>query len=524
MVRLRDHYDWIVIGSHPAALLSAVLMASLNLSVLVVFGERKLILQVSSDGRYFDPEPNILTGIHDGWQKEGLLLKYFRKLEIPVIKEEWSLNYTPQVVTPQTRLAFRHGEALQKEFEREFGHPLTQKLGLLKAIHLSTEGYSELWLKFIQQLSQSKSFHFKSFQDQLAKKVGSDQKIVSAWSSQHIKVSDLALALGRTDIREIFEGLSYSVTGQVQHDPTLIEILNNLNLLYLTGKYQGGLTRLRDLLLKTAKKHGAHVLENINLKRVFVENGRFSGIQIQSSGPIIQGEMGILGMSLDRLYPLIVRTGSKSFHSSSWAKRVTDIQGWRMTIALRVHEEAIPPAMLPRVIWQEKNAPVLEIEVVHPKDYGLSYDNAHRVIYLRTVLPYQKEALSPSYQRLIAGRMLKQVMSLIPFLEFHIVKIFPDFRLGSHFSPNFGFLPALQEGNNEFTQFYGFSDLSDIPDHLRVYGGEGVGFQSGIKGLFIGSDEAYPYLGNWGATIAALEATQKAITDLNGSAPILDFL
>lgn len=523
MVRLRDRYDWIVLGNHPAALLSASLMASLNLSVLLVYDKQQPLLQVSSNGSYFDPEPNILVGINNGSKKEGFLLKHLRKLGVSFSEENWNLNYTPQIVTPETRLAFTRDESLQVEFEREFGASFTQRLGLLRAIHLTAQDYPRLWSKLLQQFSVGKYFHLKNLHDHLAKKISSDQKIVSAWSSQHIKVADLAITLGRSDIREIFEGLNYSITGQIQYNPNLIEILNNINLMYLAGQYRGGLTQFRELLLKIAKKQGVHVLENSHLRRVFVENGQFSGIQIQNSGPIIQGKMGILGMSLDRIYPIIVHTGSKSFHSSSWAKRVTDVQGWRMTIALTVHEEAIPPAMLSRVIWQEQNAPVLEIEVVHPKDYGF-YDHAHRVIYLRTLLPYQKESLNSSYQRLMAGRMLKQVMSLIPFLEFHIVKIFPDFRLGTSLSPNFGFLPALQEDNTEFTQFYGFNDLSDIPDHLRVYGGEGIGFQSGIQGLFIGSDEAYPYLGNWGASVAALEATQKATTELNCSMPVLDLL
>ena len=60
---LADQYDWIVLGDHPGALLSANLAAKLGLSVLVLTkcSAQKVIF--SKAGQCLDPEPNFITGM-----------------------------------------------------------------------------------------------------------------------------------------------------------------------------------------------------------------------------------------------------------------------------------------------------------------------------------------------------------------------------------------------------------------------------------------------------------------------------
>ena len=68
-MKLREQSDWLVLGDHPGALLSASLAARLGLSVLVLpFGPAARLF-VSASGQHFDPEPNYLTMQRDNLQR-----------------------------------------------------------------------------------------------------------------------------------------------------------------------------------------------------------------------------------------------------------------------------------------------------------------------------------------------------------------------------------------------------------------------------------------------------------------------
>ena len=65
-MKLRDHYDWVVLGDHPGALLERGLAARLGLSVLMLPVFPGKSLSIAEDGRFVDPEPNYLLGIGPG--------------------------------------------------------------------------------------------------------------------------------------------------------------------------------------------------------------------------------------------------------------------------------------------------------------------------------------------------------------------------------------------------------------------------------------------------------------------------
>jgi hypothetical protein len=87
--------------------------------------------------------------------------------------------------------------------------------------------------------------------------------------------------------------------------------------------------------------------------------------------------------------------------------------------------------------------------------------------------------------------MFRKLMELVPFVEYHLVRIYPDFRTE----------------NQELSEAYGFASVELVPENLKVAAGRGVGSASGIEGLFVATGESYPELGSLGATVAAIEAS-----------------
>ena len=142
----------------------------------------------------------------------------------------------------------------------------------------------------------------------------------------------------------------------------------------------------------------------------------------------------------------------------------------------------------------------MEIEVVDSITYGLN-DPGMKILYLRCLMPFSSESLKPDFQRRVAGRMIRLAIDLMPFLENHVRRVFPDVRFKD--SPD--------------SQIYGFPSLEEVPDNLKVYSGKGLGFLSGLQGLFLTSDESYPELGSLGSTTAALEVATR-VANANGLA------
>jgi hypothetical protein len=505
MVRVKNHYDWVVLGNHPAALLSAVLVARMGLSVLVVSSKTSVGLSVSPSGLYFDSEPNTLVGLKKTELGNGPLLDCLSRLGLLSGSDDPLQAFSPQIVTPSVRFTAVQDERFQAELQRELGPQISQQIELLSAIRSTEAEYFNYWSDFLK----NPKFDLDKFYRLISRKLLSSGSSLSDWASSRLRSSDLGNTLGRSDLAEVFEGLWFGVNGNVNVDPALLEVLICFHLSKMTGSFRGGLTRYREFLMEDAKKYGVHFATETELRRVFIENGKFAGIQIENVNHVIRAESGILGRALSRIYKLITLTGSKKFELK---RSMVTPSGWRFTVALTVHKEAVPPVMQSPVIWQEKGAPVLEIETAHPQDYQLP-DNQHKILYLRTVLPFSVETLNPKYQRLIAGRMVKQVLKIIPFLEFHVVNIYPDFRLGSVLGSLFGKgqEPADETAlsQTDLSKTYDFVSLDEIPDHLLIPSQESIGSESGIEGLYVASDESYPKLGSLGATVAALEAVSE---------------
>jgi hypothetical protein len=330
-----------------------------------------------------------------------------------------------------------------------------------------------------------------------------------------MQVSQFARDLEKPGFSQLSQGLWYSIVGSPKKDLELFNLLHALGVSRSGASFKGGIKKYRELLLDLAKRNGAQVSNKTECKRVFIEKGKFSGVQVSGRGNLVSGSFCILGCSLERALQKVTYTGTRWFTRPK--KPLVPI-GWKFTIAITVRKEAIPKGILPRAVWQEDQAPPVEIEIVEPKAYGVESDE-NRFIYLRTLMPFTGESLNLPYQRMISGRMMKLAMEIMPFLEYHVVRIFPDFRF-----TNQPLLPMKAGGetgagpdSNELQELYGFASLEMIPDNLKTYEGDGLGASSGVNGLLLVSDESYPRLGSIGSTAAALEAVAK-VANANGLA------
>ncbi len=429
-MRLRESYDWVVLGDSPGALLSACIAAKMGQSVLIAPLDSTQWILRSETRDYLDFESNCLFGLGLPNTSEGFLGDLFRWLGIyeSLWQEQLLSVCEPQLLAPHFRMQFKKDEdAFQKELIREFG--------------------------------------VSSFPDQ--------------------------------DEAEIRSALSYWTYTSPYPQESSLSPMQLVKLARSAASFRGGLSAYRNYLKAWAKNSGAHVLDDFYCRKLFIENGKFVGLHLTGHGNMISATAGVLGCSLEEASERVSVSGKNLFHR---LKKPVSPLGWKFTLGLSLHREGIPLGATPMMLWQEQGAPGLEIQSGQASDYGYSSDD-RSLIFLRTCLPFQEETLSRSYQRVIATRMIRQASELLPFLDFQITRVFPDFRKSDEKN-----IEAGADSRDEFEAVYQFHALQRIPRNLRCPQNTGMGYQTGIESLFYASEESYPHWGSLGPVLAGAQA------------------
>jgi len=523
-VKLNESYDCVVFGSNPGALLSAHLAAKMGLSVLVVPFERYLGLTYSRSGHVLDPEPNYLLGLGRYENTEGLLAHCLKFLFYSDVSKgakngdgpwsEWlnrTKDVTPQEVTPSLRFCLSQGKDFWFELMREFGKDRNTKLQLWEVLEQTNVEQLRFWLNYPKDLlsSQADKKFLKQFSQQLFPE---PRKVHSHWAHWRSlkKTFGYRMQYGESlkwpklpELEEVLQGLMYLISSHLVTDLSMPLFLRNFSLSRTGRSVVGGIAGYREFLIQKAKEVGIHIpfLTPIHPDKmqIFIEEGQFVGLHLSTAGHVIRSPLGIVGCSLRGFKDLMTETGR------SWFRRKTSALvpvGWKFTISLKVKKDVIPEKLSSRVVWQEKDAPPLEIEIapsLHHRDATKGSEN--NVIYLRTCLPYHMDTLRSDYQQLAAKRMLRQAEEVLPFLSDHVVEMLP------------GMINGLQSSDGLFQ----FKSLDLIPENLFIYQGQGVGIFSGIQGLYIASRESYPDLGSFGPTVAAVQVLSVYSRNLDKS-------
>ena len=512
-MKLRDQYDWVVLGDHPAALLSAAMAARLGLSVLVLpVGDGVQVL-TAPDGAFLDRESNFVLGLHplnaEG-ASNGLLGQCIAKLGVLKAEEDqfFAEGWNPQVLTPDLRVQVRaEPPGTLEELRRELGadgDSLLRDQGLASAWPLAAGEVPKFWAQWPDRLTlvtpsdpkagkglkaKAVPMSLQEFLPRLSKELRGEGREAQRWFDLNSTVVHCKEAPSGTALYEALRGIWAGLSGKGRSGEIVrAELLHLVSLAGSGGAYRGGMFRLREFLRRQGRKYGVHFPERGEAIRIFAEGNRFVGVQSSYRGQMIAAGSGLLGVSPERLPESFLEGSEKR---SSRYRRQVQVVGWKFSIAVFVDEKAIPPGMTHRMVWQEADSPALELEWADPMDYGIRRPG-QAVIFLRTQLAYEQASLNREFQRLTAARMLRKLVEIVPFSEYRIARIFPDFRDGAE--------PA------EMALVHPYDELEQIPDGLLVYEGEGLGCVSGLDGLYVATDESYPGMGSVGPVVAAMEA------------------
>ncbi len=492
-MKINDHYDWIVLGDHPGALLSACLAAKSGLSVLILpYANSARTIRVSSEF-VFDPEPRFLLGARGS---EGLLLHCLEN--VGALKEDLFEDSELQILTASKRTKVCSDfKSSNQEWTKEWGAKWVQSLGFFEAVEKLWKPYLSYWHTLPKRLSPSHSKKKKdlgpknliALKERLFKQAQAKEKSwINSETSSEQSLSLLFKKNKNDEFLDFILGLYFGVysTEFKNREEFYPYDFFQAFVQHKTGvSFKGGIENFRRGLRVCAQNLGAHAPEKERCEKIETHAGRFQGVLLSESRGKVLGKGAVLGTSLAFLWP------QNLFKKK---KRTPSPYGWRMTLALRVHVDGIAEGVADRMVFQSQSAPALEIEFANPSDYGIKKSKS-KFIFLRSIVPFVPESLEFGFQRKHTARMFRALTEIMPFVEDHVEEIYPDFRSSEH--------------KSEFSQTFGCVGLDYMPENLRVFNQEGVGFFSGIEGLWVASGESYPLLGSLGWSVAALEATAQ---------------
>ncbi len=492
---LRDHYQWATLGDSIGSLLSACAMAQSGASVLILPLSPSRGTLISKAGQILDLEPNAILGLGGSsasWGSIRQLLETIPGASLLLEKVIPTSLIEPQVVTGTSRIRLAsHPLDFRREWVREVGARGADHWKWSPDPEVSVQLVLSYWREF---LARGVSVESKQAMRNQRKGYQSIREVEGTLRGAKPPFRD------ESSYQEWLAGAVYALTGHQCPVPSSQRFQHLLALGQTVAGYRGGAQGFRDALLSLAKSLGASVPQGVDCRRIFVDSGRFTGVQVTQQGKMITMDAAVLGCSLTHAKDYLYFSGKGR---KDQLVRPSRPCGWRYTVAVTVHKEAIPPGVGGSFVWSQEGAPPLEVTIASPKDYGTGHAD-QRIVYLRTVLPHQSETLQAPYQREIGLRMFRQAKELLPFLDFHVVKIFPDFRD-----------EKSKEGDG-LDEAYHFVDLDFIPDFLRVYDGSGMGYLSGVEDLYLASNESYPEMGTFGSVIASLESMLRhALTTKN---------
>ncbi len=510
--RLTESYDWIVLGDSLPALLSAALVARMGLSVLLVGDGSEKKWKISSNGQVIDPEPNIAFGIGCPDRHLGLAGKCLQALRMP--ESDWSslIVESPifQAVTPSIRSEFHAcTESTLLSVVRESGGQESVVRGLIEAIQAGTEPLFKFWGALPDRLTlpvqEASSDSGASLSEKPVKRPSSSvtseaqfrreflrdlprDPLVHAWGESSAELRMLGASESEREWIDAWFAGALGSESPEQLAP--FDVLQALALAVDGVRFRGGVSAFRASLIRMLTRLGAHIVDApVSVNRLFVEEGKVLGIQL-TGAENIRNVTRARGM-ISSIHPAKVKAwidGADSPRSNEGL----GTEALRVTLALTVSSHAIPVGMARRVLWKESGAPTLELERAVPAEYGFPLEG-REYLFIRACFPVEAEEWSVERWRTVCERMVRQAAEVMPFLEQHVEKVFPDFR-----GPEFA---------SHWKEFYGSgrlmsSDVFRVPLSLPRKGA----FPR-VEGLFQAHRMTAPQRGAMGEWSESLHAT-----------------
>ncbi len=146
--------------------------------------------------------------------------------------------------------------------------------------------------------------------------------------------------------------------------------------------------------------------------------------------------------------PELFSEPSALFSGFQMGRSVPRPTGWWFTLRLELAPGFKPEGSAGHWVYQDQSSPIVQVDWASPN-----------TVRIQSLMPWSELSLDRGYQRVFAQRLFRVFTQLCPFAEYGLKQAMPSVND-----------PSLAE-QQHLVALYPFRHLSEIPNELRVYGG-----------------------------------------------------
>jgi hypothetical protein len=189
-----------------------------------------------------------------------------------------------------------------------------------------------------------------------------------------------------------------------------------------------GVGAIVDLLKASIRAHGSTVVDGTGVASLVVERKKVTGLLLNSYEGVVKGRQVVIGEDLRRLYeglPTPLKDANYLYDLS----RVEQSHA-EHTVIFEVNEDALPSGMAEDVVYLSD--PSLPLEGENYLTLRVVRGSKGTVFIHATVLvPDRVAKTQPKSLRRLSAMILRKMEEIMPFVEYNILHVWPDFRQGS---------------------------------------------------------------------------------------------
>jgi phytoene dehydrogenase-like protein len=484
-------YDAVLVGQGLGPAVAAALLAKSGKRVFLVEDGARSEWSTDSIAAPLDGA-EVLMGLQEGFAFKKILDLLGVGDEIFEMVE--SADELAQIVHPRFRVSIdRQPEKLRNELLKEFStNESEQLLGYLMSLQSVGNSLSRYIADVLgaAQVSRGKDSEQRKEYGRILKKFSAVMR-QSAGYNYSSQQGSTALSIDELLV-PIVAFNSYASP----HNLNVEQCVRACSLAF------GGLWRAKngicDLILRLEKiiqDHGGVVKKQASVESFVVDKGQIKGVLLNSYEGVVYAPYVVLGARHMEIYTTI--GSDHQDRNLKYDLSRVEASHWRYSMRLYVNKDGLPESFGSNVVFITDPTLPLEEEnyiMVRTLNHETEPD---RVSLLVTVLvPYTSARLDYKHLRRLSGRVLRRLESFVPFIDFNIISMTPDFR----------------KNEDAIREHYPEDQMYRIPERLHQYyvrgakeaqAFEAVGVATSHANLYFCGRIIWPALGTYGEVLSA---------------------
>lgn len=186
-----------------------------------------------------------------------------------------------------------------------------------------------------------------------------------------------------------------------------------------------GVGAIIERLIKSIHANGSDVLIGTEVASIVMEQKKVSGLLLSSFEGVVKGSQVVIGEDLRVLYGSI----PLSLQDTNYVYDLSRVENSHIehTVVFEINEDALPRGMAEDVVYLSD--PTLPLEGENYLTLRSVKSGRGTIYVFATVLvPERVAKTQPKSLRRLSAMMLRKMEEIMPFVEYNIRQVWPDFR------------------------------------------------------------------------------------------------